>query len=182
VSSAGARPRLTGPLLAAAAAALVLACSNDWRTDMWYQPSIRPQQEPRPEPEHSIALGASPRYESRDDTEQLQDPVPVTTTSLARGKALFTARCAPCHGPEGRGGGPVSRFFPPAPDLAYVKVRERTDGFIWGTVSYGGKAMPPAIEGLTAEDRWNLVQWVREIQRVSPVVTVPPPPPPGGTP
>jgi hypothetical protein len=72
----------------------------------------------------------------------------------------------------------VSRFFPPAPDLAYVKVRERTDGFIWGTISYGGKAMPPGGEGLTPDDRWDLVNWVREIQRRSPVVTVPPPPPP----
>jgi mono/diheme cytochrome c family protein len=179
-----ASPRRGGLVAALAAGALAAGCSNDWRTDMWYQPSIRPQEAPRPEPERSISLGASPRYESRDDTEQLQDPFPVTTTSLARGKTLFTARCAPCHGPEGRGGGPVSRFFPPAPDLAYVKVRERTDGFIWGTVSYGGKAMPPAIEGLGVEDRWDLVQWVREIQRTSPVVTVPPPPPPppGGTP
>jgi len=170
-------------LAALAVAAAALSCSNDWRTDMWYQPSVRPQQAPRPEPERSVALGATPRYESRDDTEQLADPVSVSTTSLARGQALFAARCAPCHGPEGHGGGPVSKFFPPAPDLAYVKVRERTDGFIWGTISYGGKAMPPGGEGLTSEDRWHLVQWVREIQRVSPVVTVPPPPPPpGGTP
>ena len=177
---AGARGYLAAFALAAGAA----ACSNDWRTDMWYQPSVRPQQAPRPEPERSVALEATPRYESRDDTEQLADPVPVSTTSLARGQALFAARCAPCHGPEGHGGGPVSKFFPPAPDLAYVKVRERTDGFIWGTISYGGKAMPPGGEGLTPEDRWHLVQWVREIQRVSPVVTVPPPPPPppGGTP
>jgi mono/diheme cytochrome c family protein len=169
-------------LLAAVAAASVLSCSNDWRTDMWYQPSIRPQQAPRPEPERSVPLGASPRYESRDDTEQLADPLPTTPEALARGKALFEARCTPCHGPGGRGGGPVSRFFPPAPDLAYVKVRERTDGFIWGTISYGGKAMPSAREGLTVADRWDLVKWVREIQRTSPVVTVPPlpPEPPGG--
>jgi len=162
------------------------ACSNDWRTDMWYQPSIRPQQAPRPEPERSVPLGAAPRYESRDDTEDLPDPVPPSPSSLARGRDLFAVRCAPCHGADGHGGGPVSRFFPPAPDLAYVKVRERSDGFLWGTISYGGKAMPAAREGLTAVDRWNLVNWVREIQRTSPVVTVPPPPPPeppgGGAP
>ncbi len=157
-------------------------CSNDWRTDMWYQPSIRPQQAPRPEPDRSVPLDATPRYESRDDTEALVDPVPPTPESLARGKALFVARCTPCHGAQGRGGGPVSKFFPEPPDFAYIKVRERTDGFIWGTISYGGKAMPPAREGLTPRDRWNLVNWVREIQRTSPVVTVPPPPPepPGG--
>ena len=176
--------RLLSLALALAAPSLGGGCSNDWRTDMWYQPSLRPQQAPRPEPERSVALGASPRYESRDDTEELANPVPSSPESLARGKSLFVARCAPCHGPEGHGGGPVSRFFPPAPDLAYVKVRERTDGFIWGTVSYGGKAMPPGSEGLRPSDRWDLVNWVREIQRTSPVVTVPPPPPPppGGTP
>ncbi len=146
------------------AALLLGACSNDWRTDMWYQPSLRPEDAPRPEPEHSVPLGAAPPYQSRDDTENLQDPVPPTRESLIRGKELFLARCAPCHGPEGHGGGPVSRFFPPAPDLAYATVQARSDGFIWGTISYGGKAMPPQREGLSDTDRWNLVNWVRAIQ------------------
>ncbi len=150
--------------LLAAAALLLGACSNDWRTDMWYQPSLRPEDAPRPEPEHSVPLGAAPPYQSRDDTEGLADPVPPTRESLVRGKELFLARCAPCHGPEGHGGGPVSRFFPPAPDLAYAAVQARSDGFIWGTISYGGKAMPPQREGLTATDRWDLVNWVRAIQ------------------
>lgn len=146
------------------AALLLGACSNDWRTDMWYQPSLRPEDAPRPQPEHSVPLGAAPPYQSRDDTENVQDPVPPTRESLARGKELFLARCAPCHGPEGHGGGPVSRFFPPAPDLAYATVQARSDGFIWGTISYGGKAMPPQREGLSAADRWDLVNWVRAIQ------------------
>ncbi len=146
------------------AALLLGGCPNDWRTDMWYQPSLRPEDAPRPEPEHSVPLGAAPRYESRDDTEELQNPVPPTRESLARGQTLFLARCAPCHGPDGHGGGPVSKFFPQAPDLAYVTVQRRSDGFIWGTVSYGGKAMPPQREGLTAADRWSLVNWVRAIQ------------------
>ena len=131
---------------------------------MWFQPSLRPEDAPRPQPEHSVPLGAVPVYESRDDTEELRNPVPPSPDSLARGKELFLARCAPCHGPDGHGGGPVSKFFPPAPDLAYVTVQQRTDGFIWGTVSYGGKAMPPQREGLTPRDRWNLVNWVRAIQ------------------
>lgn len=150
--------------LLALGALCLIACSNDWRTDMWYQPSLRPEDAPRPQPEHSVALGSGPRYESRDETEDLVNPVSPTAKSLARGKELFLSRCAPCHGPEGHGGGPVSKFFPQAPDLAYVSVQKRSDGFIWGTVSYGGKAMPAQREGLTAQDRWNLVNWVRVIQ------------------
>jgi mono/diheme cytochrome c family protein len=153
--------RLALALLLAAAAG---GCSSDWRTDMWYQPSIRPEDAPRPPPEHSVPLGAGPRYESRDDTEDLKSPVPPTPESLAHGKSIFLARCAPCHGEEGHGGGAVSKYFPPAPDLAYVKVKERSDGYIWGTLTYGGKAMPPAREGLTDRDRWDLVNHVRSIQ------------------
>ncbi len=153
------RAALLAALLAGAA-----GCSNDWRTDMWYQPSIRPEDAPRPQPERSVPLGAGPRYDSRDDTGDLPNPVTPTATSLAHGRAIFLARCAPCHGAAGHGGGPVSRFFPPAPDLAYATVQARSDGFIWGTISYGGKAMPPAREGLSPADRWDVVNYVRVIQ------------------
>jgi S-disulfanyl-L-cysteine oxidoreductase SoxD len=143
-------------------------CSADWRTDMWYQPSLRPEDAPRPQPERSVPLGAEPRYASREDTEDLGNPVAASEASLARGRALFGARCSPCHGAEGHGGGPVSRFFPAAPDLAYPAVRQRSDGFIWGTISYGGRAMPPQREGLSARDRWDLVNHVRAIQGLPP--------------
>jgi mono/diheme cytochrome c family protein len=156
----------------ASAAALVLgtalaatACRNDWRTDMWYQPSIRPEDAPRPEPERSVPLGAAPHFDSRDDTEALPNPVPPSPERLAHGRKLFLARCSSCHGKDGHGGGPVSKFFPPAPDLAYDTVKQRSDGFIWGTITYGGKAMPANREGLDVEDRWELVDYVRAIQR-----------------
>ncbi len=155
--------------LAGALAALVLAagCSRDWRTDMWYQPSLRAEDAPRPEPEGSVPLDAAPRYADRDETEGLADPVPRTEVSLAHGNALFRARCAPCHGPEGHGGGPVSRYFPAAPDLASPTVRARSDGYIFGTITFGGRAMPPQREGLTEGDRWDLVNHVRTIQERS---------------
>jgi len=162
--------------LALAVALLVgAACDNSWRTDMWYQASKRPEDLPRPAPEHSVPLGAAPRYVDRDDTEDLANPVPATPASLARGRAVFLARCAPCHGPEGHGGGPVSKFFPEAPDFAYATIRKRTDGYIFGTISYGGKAMPPQGEGLSETDRWNVVNHVRAIQAASPVVVPPSP-------
>jgi len=160
-------------VVAATLAGLLAGCDNAWRTDMWYQPSRRPEDMPRPEPEHAVPLGAAPRYENRDDTEDLKNPVPATPASLARGKAIFVARCAPCHGSDGHGGGPVSKFFPEAPDFAYSTIRKRSDGFIWGTISYGGKAMPPQREGLTPPERWDVVNHVRQIQATSPVIEAP---------
>jgi S-disulfanyl-L-cysteine oxidoreductase SoxD len=148
-------------LLAALAAG---GCSRDWRTDMWYQPSRRGADAPRPQPEGSIPLGAEPLPVDRDDAEALPNPVQPSPASLARGRALFAARCAPCHGAEGHGGGPVSRYFPVAPDLAYITVRQRTDGYLFGTITFGGRAMPSQAEGLSIGDRWDLVNHVRAIQ------------------
>jgi len=131
---------------------------------MWYQPSLRPEDAPRPAPEHSVPLGAVRAPADRDDAETLPNPVRATLESLAHGKLLFLERCACCHGRDGHGGGPVSKFFPPAPDLAYVTVKARSDGYIYGTITFGGRAMPSQAEGLTARDRWDLVNRVREIE------------------
>jgi mono/diheme cytochrome c family protein len=135
---------------------------------MWYQPSVRPQTAPRPEPEGSVPLGGEVRRAGRDETAGLANPVPATPASLERGRAIFAARCAPCHGLDGHGHGPVSRFFPQPADLAYEKVRARSDGFIFGTITYGGEAMPPAREGLDERDRWDVVNHVRSLQAGGP--------------
>jgi mono/diheme cytochrome c family protein len=155
--------------LALAPLLLAAGCARDWRTDMWFQPSLRAEDAPRPEPEGSVPLGAPlVRWADRDETQDLVAPFRANDASLARGQALFRQRCAPCHGAEGHGGGPVSRYFPAAPDLASPTVRARSDGYIFGTITFGGRAMPPQREGLTERDRWDLVNHVRAIQGRTP--------------
>ncbi len=83
---------------------------------------------------------------------------------MAHGAGLFAARCQCCHGADGHGGGPVSKLFPPAPDLGYSVVKERSDGYIFGTITFGGRAMPALAEGLDDRDRWDLVNYVRRVQ------------------
>ncbi len=150
------------PLLLAAA--LAAGCSSDWRTDMWVQPAVGPQAAPRAEPERSVHLRAERLPRDREEAADLPNPVPATPDSLARGASIFLDRCVPCHGADGHGGGPVGRLFPRAADLSYAKVRARSDGFLWGTVTFGGEAMPPAREGLAARERWDVVNWVRALQ------------------
>jgi putative copper resistance protein D len=147
----------------------------DWRTDLWYQPSRAARETPRPEPEGSVPLGARPVYFERDDAQDLKEPFPSDAASVARGRTLFADRCIACHGHEGHGGGPVSKKFPPAPDLAYQSVRARSDGFIYATVLLGGKAMPRIGEGLDDRDRWDLVHFVRHLQALTPPETATPP-------
>ncbi len=154
-------------------ALLVAGCDSDWRTDLWYQQARQARETPMAEPEGSVPLHQKPHYDEREDADTLQSPFPSDAVSLARGKLLFYERCIACHGHEGHGGGPVSKKFPPAPDLAYQTVRARSDGFIYATVLLGGKAMPRIGEGLDARDRWDLVHFVRYIQAVTPVAPAP---------
>lgn len=154
--------------LALALALAALTACDDWRTDLWYQQARQARETPRPEPEGSVALRARPHLDDREDAQAMKAPFAADRASVERGRALFADRCAACHGAAGRGGGPVARSFPPAPDLAYAAVRARSDGFIYATISLGGRAMPRLSEGLDERDRWDLVHFVRRIQAEAP--------------
>ncbi len=165
--AAGSGPR--GSVLVAAIVVFLLAgCESGWRTDMWYQQAHRPEQSPRPEPATSAPLGSEPSLPSRDEADSLRNPSEGDTVSIRHGLALFAPHCSACHGDQGHGGGPVSKFFPPAPDLAEAAVKARSDGYIFGTITFGGRAMPSQVEGLDIRDRWDLVNAVRSIQGKGP--------------
>ena len=160
----------------AALAASLVGCGMDWRTDLWYQQAPQARVTPRPEPEGSVPLKARPHFDDRDEAAALPSPSPADASSVERGQVLFLERCSACHGREAHGGGPVSKHFPPAPDLAYVSVRARTDGFLYATVLLGGRAMPRVGEGLDERDRWDLVHFVRHVQAQTPIAPAPAPP------
>jgi len=47
--------------------------------------------------------------------------IPVTKTSASSGKQMYASYCAPCHGTDGRGQGPVaSALKTPPPDLTLL--------------------------------------------------------------
>src|SRR5690348_3381589 len=46
---------------------------------------------------------------------ELKNPYRPTATTMAEGKALFETYCLVCHGPQGRGDGPISSKIPTPP-------------------------------------------------------------------
>jgi mono/diheme cytochrome c family protein len=160
-------------LLAGALALGGCGSSLLWPASMEQQPSIRPLAEARPAPTGSVPLGG---LEVVADREDLPDAaaMPLDPAAAARGKALFATLCTSCHGPEAKGDGPVSAKFPQAPNLRHVSICKRSDGYLYGTLTAGGKAMPPMREGTTARQRWDLVAFVRDLQREGCVGTLGP--------
>jgi len=90
------------------------------------------------------------------------------TQTIARGKMVFSNFCTPCHGATGKGDGlVVQRGFPAPPSLYTDHARRIKDGQIFHILSYGQKNMPAYASQLSPEDRWNVIAFVRSLQKQS---------------
>jgi mono/diheme cytochrome c family protein len=139
-----------------------------WFTNMRDQPAVEPYEEPaRMPPEGTVAVDAGvPLGDAPDDYAHLTNPFSAATDSL--GKARFDIYCAVCHGPEGAGGGNIEGPFPRGliPHLVSQQARELTDGYIFGMMSVG-RGLMPNYRRIPQDERWHIVNHVRELQRRS---------------
>lgn len=142
-----------------------------WNDDMYRQPELEAGTAARPpaarsvptegiEPPGSARIGARMRAGLR-----LRNPVAATTKSIRNGKALFGTYCATCHGPRGRGDGPMVGTVMPSSDLHTARLRTQRDGYLYATIRSGGLVMPAYGHALSVEERWDVVNYLRVIQQ-----------------
>ena len=154
--------RVNGTLLLIAALAYVFALRSLSRT--------RPQ---------LIALGVAPAlalvlvgvivfYRPSTTAQAGQvNPIPPNAASVRQGQVLYERDCVPCHGPTGKGDGPVGLALNPRPaDLSQHAVPGvHTDGQLYDWISHGfpGSVMPAFAPTLTEAERWHLVNYIRTL-------------------
>jgi high-affinity iron transporter len=84
---------------------------------------------------------------------------PRVAPDLARGKSLYQANCAACHGTQGHGDGPAAKGLDPAPadfhDAARMAARSVYGLYNSITLGVQGTSMAP-FSGLGEDDRWAL--------------------------
>ncbi len=109
-------------------------------------------------------------YETNRDvlTAKLTNPVAPTDSSIARGERKFMRTCTPCHGVSMAGDGPVAAKFIPPPDLLAETTRGRKDGYIYSYIRHGGAIMPSYGAQVTAEEAWNVINFIRYMQKTHP--------------
>jgi copper transport protein len=90
-------------------------------------------------------------------------PVPASPSSIAAGAELYQKQCTACHGVEGLGNGPQAANLEPPPANMRIHVPLHDDRELYGFISQGfpGTAMPAYADGLTHEEIWNLVNYLR---------------------
>ncbi len=101
-----------------------------------------------------------------DGTLTTQMPWPVNVAVLARGKVLFGAICANCHGPDGYGQGIiVRRGFPAPPSYHDKRLIDAPVGHLYDVITNGYGAMYPYNTIVEVNDRWAIVAYIRALQR-----------------
>jgi mono/diheme cytochrome c family protein len=144
-------------------------------------PAIDPYEAPRPAPYGSVPYG-SPAGESLGPTEASEEGLnalagritsPFTrgdTTAMRVGQLMFERHCAVCHGPQGKGNGPIlgQGKFPFAPDLTLPVTRARSDGYIYAVIRAGRGLMPSYGPRTNHLERWAIVEYVRSLSGAAP--------------
>ena len=96
------------------------------------------------------------------------NPQAADDSSIARGARKYMRTCVPCHGLDMKGDGPVAAKFIPPPDLHGALTRSRSDGYIYSYLRHGGAVMPNYGAMITEHEAYDLINYVRHQQQVSP--------------
>jgi mono/diheme cytochrome c family protein len=101
--------------------------------------------------------------------EKEVSPVKPSADVLKRGKTIFDARCARCHGPEGKGDGKESDPSNPAADLTDpFRADLNPDGVMFHRIASGKTPVMPAFKSqLTPEEIWTVVEYAKSLRAKS---------------
>lgn len=142
-----------------------------WFTTMRDQVATRPFEAPPGAPTPRTAPpGSVPTWGHEDsldimtDLRQVANPVARTEASLGRGRRTYDTYCIVCHGAQGGGDGTVAGKLGYVPPLVTDMTRQRSDGYIYAIIKQGRGLMPRYGDKIRGADRWNVVNYVRQLQ------------------
>ena len=110
-------------------------------------------------------------FDAPDEFAELINPMAGDEAAIAAGQVTYGTNCAVCHGEAGLGDGPGAAALDPKPaTLADGDMMGMlSDGYLFWRVSKGGamepfnSAMPAWEAGLTEEQRWQVISYVRTL-------------------
>ncbi|MBI5876795.1 MAG: copper resistance protein CopC [Chloroflexi bacterium] len=95
----------------------------------------------------------------------LVNPMVPDEASLAIGKTVFEDHCVACHGPQGRGNGPLAATLNPRPADFTLHINQHSDEVTFNWISKGiaGSAMPAWEGALSADERWHVINYLQAL-------------------
>lgn len=101
------------------------------------------------------------------------NPFPPDEESIAEGQHVYDENCVSCHGPLGKGDGPLAETLTPPPADLAMHMMHFTDEYIFGIVQNGkpGTAMPAFGERLEEDSIWHLLNYLHTLPMEMPQAT-----------
>ncbi len=93
-------------------------------------------------------------------------PFVLNTTANAQGNAekIYKAKCAMCHGPDGKGQTPAGKKMG-AIDLTTPEVQKATDKELADIIANGKNKMPGNAKSLKPDEIKELVEYIRDLAK-----------------
>jgi len=139
--------------------------SQDW------DPAMGDQVQMRMPPDGTVSRGHPPYKYLTDYPGGEKQPNPLagnmSPETLTLGQKYFEIYCKVCHGPEGRGDGPVAVKMAVKPrNLMSAEALAYSDGRIYQAITAGKGVMGSYMSQITeAKTRWAVVNYVRTLQK-----------------
>jgi mono/diheme cytochrome c family protein len=117
-------------------------------------------------PPGTIARGKLDPLKSALSADNKTETVPQNV-NWARAKYVFEHQCLMCHGPEGKGDGPLIPKFPNPPSFTSKRVRDLTLDEIYAAITSGVGQMPPHALQILPHDRILVTKYVKTLSGTS---------------
>ncbi|MFZ1751681.1 MAG: cytochrome c [Saprospiraceae bacterium] len=122
------------------------------------------------------ANGSVPYYYENTEEERtraiaeiINNPYPITSLGLEKGKFLYNIQCGICHGEKGDGAGYLVRDdggkYPVQPaNFMLEDFLVSSNGRYYHAIMYGKNLMGGYSDKLSYEERWYVIQYIRSLQ------------------
>ena len=103
-------------------------------------------------------------WKAPDTVNKMINPLKGNTKATLKGKKIFEVMCWTCHGLQGKGDGPASEGLELKPaNHTTDLIQKQTDGALFWKISNGRGTMIGYETVLSDNQRWQLVNYIREL-------------------
>ncbi len=102
-------------------------------------------------------------WKSPPEASLMENPIPVSSTVLARGKELFIDFCSGCHSEDARGGKPENYKSSMVPPDLVTRLASHSQGDFFWKISNGRGYMPGFSEDLSSEEIWKIIHHIDQL-------------------
>ncbi len=100
--------------------------------------------------------------------DKMVNPLKSNTEAGDAGKIIYLKMCKACHGDKGKGDGVAGISLNPRPaDHTSAKIQALSDGALYWIITNGNAPMPTYKAILKDTERWQLVNYIRELGKGS---------------